>query len=263
MSASVSAPRAFLPTLRRLDTELAIPLPDRLGVLRELEADLEELTDSFVARGHDLEVAREMAREALVPDGTTLGELRRIHSSAYARLSQRFGGSRLRVIERSSLVLATTGVMVVEAVALMGADPSYDPSPLMWPLLWLSGVLFAAIAATAFSLWVKKDHVAAKPGPQAILGLSALVLTAGVVGATVDLYLLAGSIEAVPTDAASRLLHGLRRDGALLSVSMLASMSGGLAWFVFTQWLFALGAARADTLGLAPDHHERKKGAPA
>jgi hypothetical protein len=44
-----SLTRAFLPTLRRLDGELALPLPDRLSILQELEADLEQLTSNFVA----------------------------------------------------------------------------------------------------------------------------------------------------------------------------------------------------------------------
>lgn len=251
------ASRVFLPTLRKLDGQLAIPLRKRLAVLSELEADLEELTRSLVARGRPEEEARRMALEALVPDGTAMGELRRLHSSTYARLSQRFGRSRLRVIERTALVLVTTGVMTIEAAALMGADLSYDPSPFMWPLLWLTGLLFATIAATAFSLWIKKDHDAARPGTRTILGLSGLVLLSGVVGVTVDLYLLAQAVEALRGEQGALILRWLRRDGALLSVSMLASMAGGLAWFVFTHWLYALGLARAEALGLGQDHHTK------
>jgi hypothetical protein len=243
--------------LRRLDGELAIPLPERLGVLEELESDLEELTGAFVAQGHDVDRARRMAQEALVPDGTALGELRRIHSSAYARLCQRFGGSRLRVIERTALVVATTGVMVIQAMALMGADLSYDPSPAMWPILWLSGSLFAATVATAFSLWIKKEHMSVRAGARAILGLSALLLMTAAMGVTVDLYLLAQAIEALEGGWAGLVLDWLIRDGTLLALSMLASMAGGLAWFVFTHWLAALSAARAEALGLGPDH-ERK-----
>ena len=40
------AARAFLSTLRRLDRDLTIPVPDRLRILRELEFDLEELWEA-------------------------------------------------------------------------------------------------------------------------------------------------------------------------------------------------------------------------
>ena len=256
---SAGASRAFLPVLRRLDGELAIPLPDRLGVLRELEADLEELTDVFVARGFELGAARRLAQEALVPDGTALGELRRIHSSTYARLSQRFGGSRLRVLERTALVLATTGVMVIEAIALMGADLRNEPSPFMWPILWLSGTLFAAIVATAFGILIKREHGPVRPAARAILGLSALVLITAVAGVTIDLYLVAQTIEGLESGWQALVLSWLIRDGTLLAVSILASMAGGLAWFSFTRWWHALRAARVEALGLGSRPHSTKE----
>jgi hypothetical protein len=61
-----------------------MPLPDRLSILRELEADLEQLTRDFVARGHRVEDARSMALEALVPEGSTLSELSLVHAPALA-----------------------------------------------------------------------------------------------------------------------------------------------------------------------------------
>jgi hypothetical protein len=255
---SASATRAFLPTLRQLDRELAIPMLDRINVLRELESDLEELTNTFVAEGHDLHSARRMALEALVPDGTALGELRRIHSSSYARLSQRFGSSRLRLVERGALVIAASGVMLIESVALMGTDLRYGPSAFMWPLLSLSGLLFAAIVGTAFSLWIKKEHAPLRSGALTVIALSAMVLITGVIGAPADLYVLTDTLVARPDEMGTLILQWLIRDGTLLSVSILAAIAGGLAWFVFTQWLAVLGAARAETLGLAHRHPKNR-----
>lgn len=248
---SARADRAFLPTLRRLDGELGLPLPERVSVLRELESDLEELTRSFVARGHAPDDARTMALEALVPDGAALGELRRVHASTYERLTRPLAGARLRVVERTALVVCTVGVMLLEALALVGADLGSDPSPFFWPVLALSGLLFAAIATKGFSLWVRRDHGGAHGGVAIILVLSGLVLAVGFGGALVDLYLLAGLLEGTPpAEVTSLVFQGLRRDAALVSVAMLASMAGGLTWFVLTQWLSALDAARAEALGL-------------
>jgi hypothetical protein len=242
--------RAFLPTLRRLDGELALPLPTRVEMLRELEADLEELTRSLVEQGHAIDDARGMALETLVPDGSSLGELRRVHAPAYARLADRVGEARLRVIERSLLAIATLGVMVVEAAALLGTGPGHDPSPFLWPVLALSGVLFAAIVAKIFALWVKKDHSRVRAGVGAILILSGVVLAAGFAGGLADLYALAAILERMPEEAGALVLPWAIRDAAVVSVAMLASMAGGLTWFLLTQWLTAVEWARAETLGL-------------
>ena len=256
---SSGATRAFLPILRRLEGELSIPLPHRVSVLQELEADLEELTATFVARGYRVVDARRMAEEALVPDGTALGELRRVHASSYERLVLRFGGSRLRVVERTALVLATTAVVVLEAVALSQMNLGYDPSPFIWPVLALTGLLFAAIVASAFSLWIKKDESDPSRAARGVLPLAGLVLGTGLGGVMIDLYLLAAGLEAAPAQAATLFLQWLRRDGSLLAVSMLASLLGGLTWFVLTQWRSALAAARARALGL--EHDNITKGA--
>lgn len=251
--------RAFLPTLRRLDGELALPLPSRVDVLRELEADLEELTRSFVEQGQAIDDAHRMALETLVPDGRSLGELRRVHTPAYARLARRLGESRVRLIERSALAVATLGVMLFEGVALVRTGLGRDPSPFLWPVLGLSGLLFAAVVAKAFSLWVKKDHTRVRAGIGAILALSGAVLAAGFGGALADLYVLAGILERMPEEAGVLVLRWVTRDAAVVSVAILASMAGGLTWFVLTQWLSAVESARAEALGLRGIHEDSRR----
>jgi hypothetical protein len=253
VSATAGAPRPFLPTLRRLDRELALPLPERVSVLREIEADLEELTGSLVAGGYRVEDARRMALDALVPAGSALSDLRHAHASAYDLLTSRLGGTRLRVVERTALALATTGVIVFEAIALLGADLRYDPSPFLWPVLGLSGLLFAAVAGKAFTLWIKRDHREGDRGVAIILVICGLLLATGFAGAFIDFFLLVQALERSPDLAMGPVLQWLRRDGSLLSVTLLAAMVGGLTWFVLTQWLSALAAARRDVLGLRLD----------
>jgi len=46
---STPAVRMFAPVLRQVEQGLALPLPDRVRILRELKYDLEELYDRFVA----------------------------------------------------------------------------------------------------------------------------------------------------------------------------------------------------------------------
>ncbi len=45
------AQRAFVPTLREVEHGLALPIPERLRILRELEYDLQELWGRLVEEG--------------------------------------------------------------------------------------------------------------------------------------------------------------------------------------------------------------------
>lgn len=240
----------FLPTLRRLDGELALPLPDRVSILRELAADLEQLTSRLVAQGHLLEDARMVAMDALVPEGSTLSELSRVHAPAYAQITRRLSPPRLRVLERTALAVATTGVLAFEALTLLGTDLRRDPSPFLWPVLCVGALLFAVVATQAFALWIKREQRSPEHGVGAILAISGLVLAVGFGGAFIDFFLLVQRLERTPEPAMGLLLDWLRRDGTLMSVTILVAMVGGLTWFILTQWLGALAAARHEVLGL-------------
>jgi hypothetical protein len=234
-----------------------MPLPDRLSILRELEADLEQLTRDFVARGHRVEDARSMALEALVPEGSTLSELSLVHAPAYARLTRRLSSPQLRVLERTAMAVATTLVLAFGVGALIQSDLSGSPSPFLWPVLGLGALLFASIAAKTFELLIKRDHTDPARGLGVILLLSGLISAAAFAGAVVDFYVLASVLERTPELTTTLVLQWLTRDSILLTVAILGSLAGGLTWFVLTQWLAALDAARNEVLGLRP-HHLRK-----
>lgn len=247
---SAAAVRIFLPTLREVERDLRIPIPDRVRILRELEFDLEEFCDRLVAHGLPADEARIRALEALVPDGTALRELDLLHASLYGRITRRLSGDHLRVLERSALAVATASVLLVQALTLVRANLLRDPSPFLWPVLGLGALLFAAITAKVFELWVKGDHSTPGRGLSGILALAGTTLAAGICGTFVDLYRLAGFLESAPELAATLASQWLVRDSALLSVSILLSLAGGLTWFVLTQWLTLVSVAHRDVLGL-------------
>lgn len=111
---SARAERVFLPTLRELERDLTVPIPERVRILRELEFDLEELRARLEAEGLSSEGARARALE-MAPDGATLREMGRLHTPTYLRVTRRLSGDRLRVIERWTLALATASVLIIEA----------------------------------------------------------------------------------------------------------------------------------------------------
>lgn len=240
---------AFQPTLRQLDRDLMVPIPDRLRILRELEFDLEALSGELEARGMPAEQARARALDALVPDGATLRELDRLHASHYRRLTRHFSPGRLRTVERSALALATAVVLFAETFLLLRADWLRHASPFLWPVLGLGTLLFAAIATLSFRLWVKRDHQDPAANLHVILFLSGLTLATGICGALADLLRLAEALEAEPGLAGSLLLEWLPASSVLLSFSLLLALAGGLAWFIPAHWLALVSGAHAELLG--------------
>ena len=133
---------------------------------------------------------------------------------------------------------------------MLGADLLADPSPFLWPILVLGVVLAAATLAKTFEVWIKRDHSAPGRGLGAILGLSGLILAAGFGGVLVDLYALAGVLEANP-ELTSTLTPGwLIRSAGLLAASLVVGLAGALAWFVLTQWHAFVSHARRELLEL-------------
>lgn len=250
---SARAARGFLPALREVERGLAAPLPDRVRILTELEADLEALRDRLVADGLDPAEARRRALEALVPSPEALGELDRLHRTIYARVTAHVDEERLRLAERRALVVATGVVLLGEALTLLRVDLLSDPSPFLWPVLGLGALLSAVVLAKVFQLWVKGDHSAPARGLGAILGLSGTILGVGFGGVLLDLYAMAGAVEGDPDHLGRIATEWLMRDAALLSVTLLLALAGGLTWFVLRHWLtFVTGAHRA-ALGLEND----------
>ena len=241
----------FTPVLREVERGLALPIPDRVRILRELEYDLEELCARLVAGGLSPDVARGRAVRALVPDSATLRELDRLHAPWYRRVTRHVTEDRLRLVERSALAIATASVVIVQTVTLLRVDLLSDPSPFLWPVLGLGALLFATVATKVFQLWIKRDHRTPARGLSTILALAGATVLTGLGGMTFDLYRMAGAIERAPELVDVVAGVWLLRDLTLLSISILLALGGGLAWFVLNQWLSLVDGARSDVLGLS------------
>jgi len=248
---SVRADRVFLPTLRALERELPLPIPERVRVLRELEFDLEELRSSLEAGGASHEEARARALEILAPDGRTMGELGRLHTPMYARLTRGLHGDVLRLIERGALAATGATVLVIEARLLLGVDLLAAPSPFLWVVLGLGALLFAQVAAKAFELWIRRDHRAPERGLGAILALTAAVVATALAGGFIELYGLLSELEAGSAPPAALAFDWLVRSSGLLAVAVLIAMIGALSWFVMAHWLALVDGARRELLGIA------------
>jgi hypothetical protein len=106
----------------------------------------------LVAEGLSMDEARRRASEALVPDAKSLNALERLHEPLYKRFTALITPDRLRVGERWALAV-TASVLLAGGLALLRIN--LLDQPVLWPALALGAVLFAAVLAKAFELWVK------------------------------------------------------------------------------------------------------------
>lgn len=257
---SVRAARLFLPILRDVERDLAVPIPQRTRILQELEFDLEELRGQLMAEGLTAGAAREKALDILVPGPRVLSDLGRLHASPYTRATLDLGDDRLRLIERSALAVVTASVLGAQTLALLRAGLLGDPSPFLWPVLGLGALLFAMILSSMFEEWVERDYRRADRSLASLLGVSAVILGAGCGGAILDLYRVAGTIEQAPERASTLMVQWVIRDCALLSVALLLALAGALTWMVLTQWRALVSGAHDDVLGLDGHNPHRISG---
>lgn len=247
---SLPRERTFAPVLREVESGLGLPIPTRTRILRELEYDLEELWERLVAEGVPSEEAHRKALDALVPDSGSLGELDRIHTPLYRRLTGQVSARRLRLAERMALVLAAASVLLVQTTTLLQVRLLQDPSPFLWPVLISGALLFGLVLTKAFQLWIKRDHTRPERGLASILVGAGVVFGLGLGGVIFDFYRLAAVLEKTPELAGTLASEWLVRDSALLSVAILLALAGGLAWFVLSQWIALVSRAHREVLGL-------------
>jgi hypothetical protein len=256
---SVRAERIFIPELREVEREMALPIPDRVRFLRELEYDLEELSGRLIAEGVRQEEAIRRAREALVPDRATLEALELLHAPWYVRVTRHLSPDRLRLAERGTLAVATTVVVAAQTAALLRADLLGSPSPFLFPVLVLGGVLFATVLWTVFELLIKGNHAHPTRGLFAILGVSTAALATGTLGAFADFYRLSSTLERAPELADTLATAWLVAGAALLSVALVIALAGGLAWFALARWVAVIVGEHRALLGIPHPSTRRRR----
>ena len=194
-----------------------------------------------------------------MPDAGALQALESLHMPLYRRFTAHITAGRLQRLERRALAVTTATAVLMCGVVLLQADLLAHPSPFLWPVLAQGAILFAAISAKAFQLWIKRDHFAPWRGIRAVLGLACTTALTGTVGITLGLYEIASTLESTPELASTLVQTWIVRDGALLAASLLIALAGVLGWVMLRQWLaFAEGDQR-EVLGIDNSTRTRRK----
>lgn len=244
--------------LQRIAERLGVPLPRRVRILRELAADLDALTERFQAEGVAPDEARRRAAALVLPGEESLAALNRVHEPPYRRWTRRVPPDRLRLVERTALVLATLCVVVAGWTALAGTDLLAHRSPFLLPVAGIGMAALAAVLAKAFDVWIRQEHAAPGRGLTGVLVLAAAPVSLAFLGLAVDILLMAAALEADPSRTAALTLRWLQADSVLLAVGLLLTLTGCLGWFVVSRWALYVEGQMREVLHCAqPDPARR------
>lgn len=226
-----------LDVLEGVTTRTSVPVRRRRDFLRELQHDVESLTEELEAEGVAPREARRRARTLLLPDGESLERWTVVHEPPWLRLRRVLEERRLRSIERGAFtavvaLAALIGAGLVRRIEVMG-----DPSAFLWPVLGTGVLLFAACLYHAVLLWGRGDADSVRRTLWWVLFLCTGTLAVAATGVIADVILLLGQLQQDPGQAARALTAALRRDATLLAIALLQAMGGAVFWLVATQWI--------------------------
>ena len=240
----------FTPELREIAAALDLPGPVRARILLELGGDLDDMRDALVAGGMEPEEARRRAADVLVPEPTALAALAGQHRPFYQRLADGLADPVRHRLERAGLIGGVATLLALGLIALGDFDLLVDPAPATIPLLALGAVLGGLALWKLFEVHVRRDHRPRRLrrglGWLPAVATAALVLALG--GVAVDLYVVAGHLEAGATDRTSLLLAWLRRDAAMASLGLIVGSLAIALWMWLSASIARVEQAEADVL---------------
>jgi hypothetical protein len=213
-----------------------VPSPERARILQEIAADFEDMRAELMRRGMDAPEAEAEAHRLLAPSDTAITALASVHEPFYASLARRFS-TEMRLAEWLVLVGVTLAAIGLSVEALLRSGLLRTPSPLLWPLLAVTGVVLVRAGRKAIQLLVARDHEPARlhDGMGSLLIASGLAVVLGFGGATYEALRLADRLERAPERTGELVPRWLLDTSVLLGAGLATALIGGLAWFLLQQ----------------------------
>src|SRR5690606_9915165 len=235
------------PDLASMVDALGLPSPERARILQEIAADFEDMRAELVRRGMDAPDAEAEALRLLAPSDAVIAALASVHEPLYASLARRFS-AEMRLAEWLGLVGVTIAGVTLSIGALLGSGLLRNPSPVLWPVLAVTGVVLVRAGRKAIQLLVARDHepVRLHDGMEALLIGSGLAVVLGFGGATYEALRLADRLSQAPERTGELLVPWLLDTSVLIAFGLATALFGGLAWFLLQQKISAV--ERADLM---------------
>ena len=151
----------FDDVLRRIETMLDVPYPQRSHILRELEADLSACASDLREQGATEQEARDGALRDLGLDEQALASLSALHAPIIRRLLLRLP----QPVREPAEWLAAGSSLLIGFYFIITEVPMLEfiieGGFAMFPILIIAGAALLLQARRAFSWFVSRDHSAA------------------------------------------------------------------------------------------------------
>lgn len=240
----------FTHELREIAAALDLPGPVRARILLELGGDLDDMRDALVAGGMAPEEAHRRAAEALIPEPAALAALAGQHRPFYQRLADGLADPVRHRLERAGLIAGVAALLGIGLIVLSDFELLADPGPATLPLLALVAALGGLALWKLFEVHVLRDHRPRRLrrglGWLPVVATAAIVLALG--GVAVDLYVVAGHLQASAVDQVSVLFAWLKRDAAMASLGLIVGSLALALWIWLSAAIARVEQAEADVL---------------
>jgi hypothetical protein len=235
----------FADVLGRIGERVDLPQPARTRFLLEIAADLEDLYRAHRDAGASPEDSRRRAIETLDLSDDALRELAGVHASRLRRALDQLSVTGRGRVERALQGGALLLVLLGAGTPLLRGGLLADAGRLAGPVLAIALVGAALFVRKAWALWIAQDHAPrrVRAGALPVLALAGIGLLAGAAGYGVDLFLTVARVTRSPDLVLPLFGAWLLRGSALLVVSFLCALAGGLLWFVLEGKIARVEAA--------------------
>jgi hypothetical protein len=234
----------FSPLLKEINNKLDLPQKLKSKIILEISADLNDLFQSYLAKGLNEKEALRKAEEKFGLSDEALIQLRRIHEVGFRRLVYNLSQQAQTWLERVSLLLIILLISILGVRAMFVTQFFQQSSILVLPVM---GVAFVGIILSFikfYNLYIKKDHNIQKlrTGLTALISLGGLSLFVGIGGYFLEIYLAGGYTIFPPvsffiavcftTESGNEIIH--------ITEDLMRSSSVGMAGLLVTILIFSI-----------------------
>jgi hypothetical protein len=240
----------FNEALVDLGDRLAIPQPARSRVLLEIAADMEDLYETYMARGLSEDEAKRRTLEQFGPSDEALQDLVEVHSTVVKRTLDRLSEQARSRWERGLLAALVGFAVVIGGRSLAGGGLLTDMIPVAWPIFAIAAIGLLIGAARFYTLFLKKDHDPRRlrTGLGSLFVFAIVELLVGFGGAWVGLFLATARILDDIENPGIYIFDWILKSSATLCFSMIAAMLLALTWLVLAARVAAIEEAEAALL---------------
>jgi len=249
----------FTKLLRKINTNLSLPQPEKSRILLELAADMRDLFELHIKKGMSEDEAIKVVEEKYDFSDEALAELIDVHESLFKKLLNKLSEQAQNKWEKIILLVALHVTMILAGKVITTREFFLNSSYFIIPLLGITFISFIVSLTKIYSLFIKKDHTIKKlrKGLPLILFFGGMSLFVGVTGYFVELLRIGNVGMFLETklfhliiidDNFDNVIEWFMKSSSLIMTGLLAAIVSSAFWFILYNKVIKIEQAEAAIL---------------